>query len=204
MTAEQGADKQDIGVRERLMTAATELFARKGYASTTVREIVDAAGVTKPVLYYYFQNKEGIYLELMGESFVKFEALLNKARNEIDQASRKIFALCDNLMVLLGENLQVARVMYAIYYGPPQGAPFFDCNVFHFKFQDTIQEFINEGIKKGEFRDGNALDMTWAILGAANIAIDIELSHPDMALGREGLARVLTVIFDGVRVSASS
>lgn len=204
MTAEQLQDKQDIGVRERLLMAATELFACKGYASTTVREIVNAAGVTKPVLYYYFQNKEGIYLELMSESFVKFEALLNTARNETGQANRKILALCDNLMVLLGENLQVARVMYAIYYGPPQGAPFFDCNVFHFKFQDTIQEFINEGIKTGEFRDGNALDMTWAILGAANIAIDIELSHPDMALGREGLVRVLTVIFDGLRVTASS
>lgn len=202
--AEQLPDTQDIGVRERLLTAATELFACKGYASTTVREIVNAAGVTKPVLYYYFQNKEGIFLELMSESFVKFEALLNRARNETGQASKKILALCDNLMVLLGENLQVARVMYAIYYGPPQGAPFFDCNVFHFKFQDTIQEFINEGIKAGEFRDGNALDMTWAILGAANIAIDIELSHPDMALGREGLARVLTVIFDGLRVTASS
>jgi TetR/AcrR family transcriptional regulator len=203
MTAEQLQDKQDIGVRERLLTAATELFACKGYASTTVREIVNAAGVTKPVLYYYFQNKEGIYLELMSESFVKFEALLNKARNETGQASRKILALCDNLMILLGENLQVARVMYAIYYGPPQGAPVFDCNVFHFKFQDTIHEFINEGIKTGEFRNGNALDMTWTILGATNIAIDIELSHPDMALGREGLARVLTIIFDGLRVTAS-
>jgi TetR/AcrR family transcriptional regulator len=203
MTAEQLHDSQDIGVRERLLKAATGLFARKGYASTTVREIVNAAGVTKPVLYYYFRNKEGIYLELMSESFVKFEALLNASRNEIGQAGRKILALCDNLMVLLSENLQVARVMYAIYYGPPQGAPFFDCDVFRFKLQDTLQEFINEGIGTGEFRGRNALDMTWAILGATNIAIDMELSHPDMALGREGLARVLTVIFDGLRVTAS-
>jgi TetR/AcrR family transcriptional regulator len=203
MVAAQLQDKQDIGVRVRLLTAATELFASKGYASTTVREIVNAAGVTKPVLYYYFQNKEGIYLELMRETFAKFETLLNRAKSETGPASRKILALCGNLMVLLDENLHVARVMYAIYYGPPQGAPFFDCDVFHFKFQDTLQEFINEGIATGEFRDGNALDMTLAVLGAINIAIDIELSHPDMALGNEGLARVVTIIFDGVRVKAS-
>jgi TetR/AcrR family transcriptional regulator len=207
MTAEQLEqlpDKQDIGVRERLLTAATELFARKGYASTTVREIVNAAGVTKPVLYYYFQNKEGIYLELMGVSFLKFEALINTTRNETGSASSKILALCGNLMVLVSENLQIARVMYAIYYGPPQGAPFFDCDVFHFKLQDTLQEFIKEGIASGEFRDINPLDMTWAVLGAINIAIDMELSHPDIALGRAGLARVLTVIFDGLRVTAAS
>ena len=45
------------------LSAARELFARKGYSGTSVREIVAAADVTKPVLYYYFRNKEGLYLE---------------------------------------------------------------------------------------------------------------------------------------------
>ncbi|MEA2040283.1 MAG: TetR/AcrR family transcriptional regulator, partial [Thermodesulfobacteriota bacterium] len=47
-------------VRARLLVAGTTIFAEKGYASTTVREIVARAGVSKPVLYYYFKNKEGI------------------------------------------------------------------------------------------------------------------------------------------------
>jgi len=36
--------------------------------ATSVREIVEAAGVTKPVLYYYFQSKEGIYLAILEET----------------------------------------------------------------------------------------------------------------------------------------
>ena len=67
---------QDMSIREKLLSCATELFNRKGYVSTTVREIVAEAGVTKPVLYYYFGNKEGIYKELMRPPFVKLEALL--------------------------------------------------------------------------------------------------------------------------------
>ena len=58
-------DESPLGARQRLLDAAAELFNGKGYAATTVREIVKAAGVTKPVLYYYFKNKEGIFLELM-------------------------------------------------------------------------------------------------------------------------------------------
>lgn len=201
MTSERQQIKQDIGVRERLLIAAAEFFARKGYASTKVREIVNAAGVTKPTLYYYFQNKEGIYLEIMREALGKFESLLRAAKSESGPASRKLFALSDNLMVLLKANLQVARVMYAIYYGPPQESPFFDCEVFHFRLQDTLQEFIHEGIETGEFRDRNAQDMSWAILGVINIAIDMELSHPDMALGCEGLARVLAIVLDGFKVT---
>ena len=54
----------DGSARARLLEAATALFAEKGYASTTVREIVAGAGVSKPVLYYYFKNKEGIFLAI--------------------------------------------------------------------------------------------------------------------------------------------
>lgn len=45
---------------QRILGAAVQLFARKGLAATSVREIVEAAGVTKPTLYYHFGNKEGV------------------------------------------------------------------------------------------------------------------------------------------------
>jgi len=44
----------------------------EGICRHHVREIVAAAGVTKPVLYYYFRNKEGIYLELMQGSLPRW------------------------------------------------------------------------------------------------------------------------------------
>lgn len=53
------------GARARLLEAATALFAEKGYASTYVREIVTRAGVTKPVLYYYFKNKGGLFCSIL-------------------------------------------------------------------------------------------------------------------------------------------
>ena len=39
---------------------AAKLFAERGYDATSVREIVEAAGVAKPTLYYYFRSKEGL------------------------------------------------------------------------------------------------------------------------------------------------
>ena len=49
------------GARERIVAAAIALFSAKGYERTPVREIVQAAGVTQPVLYYYFRNKEALF-----------------------------------------------------------------------------------------------------------------------------------------------
>ena len=51
------------------MNAAMELFARKGYTGSSIREICQAAGVTKPVLYYHFRSKEQLYQELMLDIF---------------------------------------------------------------------------------------------------------------------------------------
>jgi hypothetical protein len=65
------AAPSDAATYKGLLSAAREVFTRKGYSATSVREIVAAAGVTRPVLYYYFRNKEGIYLELLREPFAK-------------------------------------------------------------------------------------------------------------------------------------
>ncbi|MBW2208934.1 MAG: helix-turn-helix transcriptional regulator, partial [Deltaproteobacteria bacterium] len=57
----KGRKPEEQDARAVLLEAATALFAQKGYAGTSVREIVERAGVTKPVLYYYFENKEGLF-----------------------------------------------------------------------------------------------------------------------------------------------
>jgi AcrR family transcriptional regulator len=185
-------------VRQRLLAAATNLFARKGYAATTVREIVDSARVTKPVLYYYFQNKEGIYLELMRQTFSKVDYLVDFSRGEKGNTREKLLRFCDQAFSLFMENIEAIRVMYAIYYGPHQGAPFFDFNAYHLKFQEAIRTLVDEGVRKGEFRKGEAKNMTWAILGAVNVAMEVQLGHPEMGLGREELAKVLNLIFRGI------
>ena len=47
-------------IAEKILKVAIEILARKGYHATSTREIVEAAGVTKPMLYYYFGSKAGV------------------------------------------------------------------------------------------------------------------------------------------------
>ncbi|AEE17106.1 TetR/AcrR family transcriptional regulator [Treponema brennaborense] len=48
-----------------IMKAALRLFMEKGYAGTGVTEIVQRAGITKPVLYYFFRSKEGLFAAIL-------------------------------------------------------------------------------------------------------------------------------------------
>jgi len=185
-------------VRKRLLSGATDLFASKGYAATTVREIVERAGVTKPVLYYYFRNKEGIYLDLMREPFGRFSAAVEETLHAAGSARERLFGLCLVAYGIFVENIDAARVMYAIYYGPPQGAPFIDFDAYHRRFQEAVLRVVREGIRDGEFRRVNPHDAMWAVIGALNVAMEVELCQPPQSFGRDGLRRVLEVVLEGI------
>jgi TetR/AcrR family transcriptional regulator len=191
-------DASDVSVREKMLLSAIELFNRKGYAATTVREIVAKAGLTKPVLYYYFGNKECIYRELMLPPFVKLEALLAEFQEKEGPAKKLLIDLCVQLLALFVENIEVARIMYSIYYGPPQGAPHLDFDAYHMKLRDTLRHVIAGGMRRGEFRKADLESVTWAVMGANTIAMEVQLSHPERGLGPKGLARVLGVILRAV------
>jgi AcrR family transcriptional regulator len=51
--------------RGQLFAVALELFAQRGYRATTMDDIAEAAGVTKPLVYQHFESKRALYLELM-------------------------------------------------------------------------------------------------------------------------------------------
>ena len=191
--AEPGPD-----VREKLLASAAETFSTKGYAATTVREIVHRAGVTKPALYYYFRSKEGIYLALMREPFERFVALVDETTAEEETARERLVRLCLRSYDIFVEHLDLARMMYAIYYGPPQGAPFVDFDAYHLRFQEGILALLTEGIRRREFRKGDAGDMMWAVVGVVNVAMELELCRPRHSVGRDGIRRMLGILFDGI------
>ena len=192
-------DSPDETARTHLLASALKLFNRKGFAGTTVREIVAEAGVTKPVLYYYFGNKEGIYIELLEGSFKKLEDLLDSFHSEEGKVSEKLVTLYDRFFQLFCENIETVRLMHSIYYGPPQGAPFYDFEAYHRKLQDAVERLVEEGVRTGEFRTLDVNDVKMTIIGALHVAMNGRLCQTsEAAISRNGLSRLLNVIFQGI------
>lgn len=60
--------------RQKLIHAATEVFAEVGYKAATVREIVRRAEVNQAAINYHFRGKDALYCEVMRRAFQKAEA----------------------------------------------------------------------------------------------------------------------------------
>jgi AcrR family transcriptional regulator len=54
--------------RRQLIDVAREVFADRGFYSTSMDEVATAAGVTKPVLYQHFPSKRALYIELLNDT----------------------------------------------------------------------------------------------------------------------------------------
>lgn len=59
---------EDKGVEERLKDIARSLFSKHGYKGTSVQDIVDSVGVSKPMMYYYFGDKQELYDIILREA----------------------------------------------------------------------------------------------------------------------------------------
>lgn len=195
----QAGNGQDIpDARDRLLKAALGLFIDRGYASTSVREIVDAAGVTKPVLYYYFGNKEGIYRALLETVRVSFEEAMEEIAAFEGSIRNQLRQFYDRMFAGFEEHRDFARFAYGIYFGPPQGAPVQDLNYFFDRQLAMVSGLVAEGMANGELRHGSVEDVAWSIIGIFHTIIEEQICHTHPRVDREGLQRLLTLLFRGI------
>jgi AcrR family transcriptional regulator len=190
--------------RERLLAAALDQFTLQGYAATSVRELCHAAGVTKPVLYYYFKSKEGLYLQLMEESYAQFETILTELASFSGSARERIFHFCSGLFNSYIQQLPLVRLCYSIYYGTPQGAPPFNLDQYYNRLLDVLTELVKDGITTGEIRSGIANDMVWTIMACLNVAIEEQLCHKNPRIDGTSMLRMLDLVFGGIAADKTS
>lgn len=190
-------EKQD-NIREKLLAAALGLFNQKGYAATSVREIVEAAGVTKPVLYYYFGSKEGIYLELMQSSLARFDSSLAEMTTIAGPAADKIVHFCSMILELILQRLEVLRLIYAIYYGPPQGAPPIDFEDYYARMVEAVETLVRQGIADGEFIATDSKACAWIVISILNTTMEEQFCHTPPRIDAGQMEQMLRLVLQGL------
>lgn len=99
--------------RAQLIEKATSVFAEQGFYATSMNDVADAAGVTKPVLYQHFSSKRDLYVELLTEignqlrdTIAKSTADADGPRQQIEMGFRAYFhyvaSHTDSFKVLFG------------------------------------------------------------------------------------------------------
>ncbi|MDR3249430.1 MAG: TetR/AcrR family transcriptional regulator [Treponema sp.] len=113
-------DDDKEGTRGRILLAALELFARKGYEAAGVQEIADAAGIAKPALYYYFGNKQGILEALVAEFGDDLAGKMQAAAIYQHDIMMNLRALLDAVLEFSRKQPPFFRLMVSLFSAAPE------------------------------------------------------------------------------------
>ena len=155
-------------VRNQLIDKAAELFARRGYARTTMHDIAEELGLRRSSLYHYFRNKEEILDALIEEQTVAPTQML---RGLIDDTSLPMLeklrrAFTQSILRKLSESARF-RVLDQIEFEMPELEA-----AQHRRMKREVLELwsrlISEGIASGDLRSVDSRMAAFAVLGIAN------------------------------------
>jgi AcrR family transcriptional regulator len=141
----------DEPVQERLLTAASRLFAERGFALTSVQDIVERAGVTKGAMYHYYTSKDDllqqIYTRLLA---VQSERLVRIAESDRPVRERLQAAAVDVVVTTL-EHLDDATVSWrSMHMLPPERLA--EVRADRRRFHERFRSLIEQGQRVGALR----------------------------------------------------
>ncbi|AEW06979.1 transcriptional regulator, TetR family (plasmid) [Sulfobacillus acidophilus DSM 10332] len=176
-------------VRQRIVEAATRLFARKGYAGTSTREIVEAAGTTKPSLYYYFGDKEGLYTALVRDELDRLVHSFDLAEDLPLGTALERF--CRHYVTFFQSDVSTIALTFRELFGLGEEAIQRMAQGYFDGLRQRVAQLIARGVTRGEVPPSVDPDYSaLAILGILNIFLMRWILQGDAY----DLSRVLTQI----------
>jgi len=191
-------DQDGNAVRDRLLGAALQLFSRKGFESASVRELTEAAKVTRPTLYYHFGSKEGLYLELVERLCATVEDSI--LRSLVPQGTARVRLRSFVLKILdsIIEDAGNQRFFFVISLDPRRT----NLSSFHERTRNfiaaVVELLLEEGVEKGEFETDDVTYITKLILALVDSFIynQIFLAYPKS--NRDETEKMLDVLLDQI------
>ncbi len=164
--------------RTAMMQAAVQVFAEKGYYAATIRDIVKQAGVAIGTFYFYFPDKETLFVHLYEETA---EFILHTIRQAIN--SRSVFSKQVIAALQAYANIAVYEpaIVQLLLVGGIGAVPSLNSKRIAFRQQLTAvwQRPITAVIENGQATPQNAQRTAEAFIGAIDEVILNLISYPD-------------------------
>ncbi len=166
-----GTDLREAEVRERIFQSALRHFSQKGFAATSLREISEDALTTKPMIYYYFGSKEGLYGSIVREILEEMASAIRSHVNPDCSAADQVLAYCERYVEhFLAKEEIIALVLREVF--GLGGAPMATFSqALGEQVRQPLDEILRAGMDRGEFRRDHVFDCATALTGILNMFI---------------------------------
>jgi TetR/AcrR family transcriptional regulator, fatty acid metabolism regulator protein len=156
-----------VGTRDRILTAALEVFAGKGYHRAIVDDIVRASGTSKGAVYHHFPNKEAVFVALVDDFAERLAIAVAATIGGRHGALAKVEGALTAALTTFADNERLARLILleAVSLGATYQAKRAEVTG---RFAALIQGYLDEAVTEGAIAPLETRVATLAWLGAVN------------------------------------
>jgi len=151
--------------KNQILNAAFEVFVKKGYAKTTMDDIVVSSNLSKGALYHYYKSKKELFLSLIDHwEIYTFKDFYDK-KSQNKKASDILRFFGENVINTLNEkkHAYIAEIEFRAMSN--QDAEIKKrSNVLYGKLLELFEKVVKKGIKENEFKDLDVRKTSMAFL----------------------------------------
>jgi AcrR family transcriptional regulator len=197
--------EEKSGVKQTIMTKALELFSAKGYEGVSVNELTEAAGITKPTLYYYFKSKEGLFEDICKIYYEKLNKLITEKavynsnpKNYNEDIILTLSKVTNAYFSFAKTNETFFRITLANLSMPTSSMVFKIVEKYHFtQFKIIDSMFLNMSKAHGNLK-GKTKTLTWSFLGTINSYIGLSFTGSGQPLNDKTVRKLVHQFMHGI------
>lgn len=151
--------------RERILDAALNVFSNKGYHDTRMDEIVEVSDTSKGAIYFYFPNKERLFLALVDQFSDLLERRVIEAVEREEQGIMRVRAALQACLETFGRYRRPAKILLVQAVG--LGSAFEKKRIeVNDRFANLIRQYLSEAIAVGDIAPVDTEVVSYAWMGA--------------------------------------
>lgn len=191
--------KNAIDTRQEILNAAEKCFGAKGYAGTSVQDIIAGTSFSKPVIYYHFGNKEGLFLALLEEAYNECYSVMERAIKEGASIREQLVSINMELFDLLQRRRELSRLSFIAAFSSEEELPGSEriqqCRLQIF---NLLHNLMKDGCQSGELDASmDSQDLAYGIYGAFSFSLMGYLTLPGIELNQKYAESVVDLFLKG-------
>jgi len=185
--------------KRKIFQVSAKLFAEKGYNGVSMREISENSGVTKPTIYYYFKNKEGIYKALVEKGLFDAEDAMERVIKMKIPAKQKLVALTKLRFNQVLKHPEFSKFYISLLF-TSEKLPFLESyRLLVDQHREKFMSIIEDGINSKEFGASAKPLLAVEIIGGVIFHYVIQQLKSDKKILTDKLAEdIIELIFKGL------
>jgi AcrR family transcriptional regulator len=185
--------------RRHILRAALRHFAHSGYAAASVQQIVDDARVSKPALYYHFQDKAGLFQALVDEAHDGRFRLMQAAVAGVADLPEQLARILTSQFDYLQKNSELMRIAFATAFAAPgEVPPGLSCSEKCERNFEFVHTLVKNALAAGTLdRQFDSEELAFGFYGLLNSYLASHLLSEDRRLNRQTAVRIVKLFLTG-------